>query len=71
METACALSEENLEWKPKVSREASRTRRGARKLSWHLLKFFEVGKHLEPRTRFLISVVTKVIGFSPRGLSGT
>lgn len=35
----------------------------------HLLKFFgESGKHLEPRTRFLISVVTKVINFSPRGL---
>ena len=35
----------------------------------HLLKFFkESGKHLEPKTRFLISVVTKVINFSPRGL---
>jgi nitrite reductase/ring-hydroxylating ferredoxin subunit/alkylhydroperoxidase/carboxymuconolactone decarboxylase family protein YurZ len=35
----------------------------------HLLAFFgESGKHLEPRTRFLISVVTKVINFSPRGL---
>lgn len=35
----------------------------------HLLKFFgESGKHLEPKTRFLISIVTKVINFSPRGL---
>jgi nitrite reductase/ring-hydroxylating ferredoxin subunit/alkylhydroperoxidase/carboxymuconolactone decarboxylase family protein YurZ len=35
----------------------------------HLLKFFgESGKHLDPKTRFLISVVTKVINFSPRGL---
>lgn len=35
----------------------------------HLLKFFkESGRHLEPKTRFLISVVTKVINFSPRGL---
>ena len=35
----------------------------------HLLHFFgESGKHLEPKTRFLISVVTKVINFSPRGL---
>ena len=35
----------------------------------HLLAFFkEAGKHLDPRTRFLISVVTKVINFSPRGL---
>ena len=35
----------------------------------HLMKFFgESGKHLEPKTRFLISIVTKVINFSPRGL---
>jgi len=35
----------------------------------HLLHFFgESGRHLEPKTRFLISVVTKVINFSPRGL---
>lgn len=35
----------------------------------HLLKFFgESGRNLEPRTRFLISIVTKVINFSPRGL---
>lgn len=35
----------------------------------HLLAFFkESGKHLDPKTRFLISVVTKVINFSPRGL---
>lgn len=35
----------------------------------HLLAFFkESGRHLEPKTRFLISVVTKVINFSPRGL---
>ena len=35
----------------------------------HLLKFFrESGRHLEPRTRFLISIVTKVINHSPRGL---
>jgi NAD(P)H-dependent nitrite reductase small subunit len=35
----------------------------------HLLKFFrESGQHLEPRTRFLISIVTKVINLSPRGL---
>jgi len=35
----------------------------------HLLHFFgESGKHLDPKTRFLISVVTKVINFSPRGL---
>jgi nitrite reductase/ring-hydroxylating ferredoxin subunit/alkylhydroperoxidase/carboxymuconolactone decarboxylase family protein YurZ len=35
----------------------------------HLLSFFkESGKHLEPKTRFLISVVTKVINYSPRGL---
>jgi nitrite reductase/ring-hydroxylating ferredoxin subunit/alkylhydroperoxidase/carboxymuconolactone decarboxylase family protein YurZ len=35
----------------------------------HLLAFFkESGKHLEPKTRMLISVVTKTINFSPRGL---
>lgn len=35
----------------------------------HLLNFFkESGRHLEPKTRFLISIVTKVINFSPRGL---
>ena len=35
----------------------------------HLLAFFkESGKHLDPKTRFLISVVTKVVNFSPRGL---
>jgi len=35
----------------------------------HLLKFFkESGQHLDPRTRFLISIVTKVINLSPRGL---
>ncbi len=35
----------------------------------HLLKFFaESARHLEPKTRFLISIVTKVINFSPRGL---
>jgi len=35
----------------------------------HLLKFFgESARHLDPKTRFLISVVTKVINFSPRGL---
>lgn len=35
----------------------------------HLLRFFaESGKRLEPKTRSLISVVTKVINFSPRGL---
>ena len=35
----------------------------------HLLRFFrESGRHLEPRTRFLISIVTKVINLSPRGL---
>lgn len=35
----------------------------------HLLRFFrESGQHLEPRTRFLISIVTKVINLSPRGL---
>lgn len=35
----------------------------------HLLKFFgESGKSLEPKTRFLISIVTKVINFSPRGI---
>lgn len=35
----------------------------------HLLAFFrESGKHLDSKTRFLISVVTKVINFSPRGL---
>lgn len=35
----------------------------------HLLKFFgESARHLEPKTRFLISVVTKVINFAPRGL---
>ncbi len=35
----------------------------------HLLKFFgESGRHLEPKTRSLISVVTKVISASPRGL---
>lgn len=35
----------------------------------HLLKFFrESGRHLEPKTRFLISIVTKVINFSERGL---
>ena len=35
----------------------------------HLLAFFrESARHLDPKTRFLISVVTKVINFSPRGL---
>lgn len=35
----------------------------------HLLAFFkESAKHLEPKTRFLISVVTKTINYSPRGL---
>ena len=35
----------------------------------HLLQFFkESGRNLEPKTRFLISIVTKVINFSPRGL---
>ncbi|MEE2659014.1 MAG: Rieske 2Fe-2S domain-containing protein [Candidatus Latescibacterota bacterium] len=35
----------------------------------HLLAFFgESGRHLEPKTRFLISIVTKVINFSGRGL---
>ncbi|MEK7467534.1 MAG: Rieske 2Fe-2S domain-containing protein [Planctomycetota bacterium] len=35
----------------------------------HLLAFFkESAKHLEPKTRMLISVVTKTINFSPRGL---
>ena len=35
----------------------------------HLLAFFkESSRHLDSRTRFLISVVTKVINFSPRGL---
>ncbi len=35
----------------------------------HLLAFFkESSRHLDPKTRFLISVVTKVINFSPRGL---
>src|SRR5688572_5387250 len=35
----------------------------------HLLKFFgESGKSLEPKTRFLISIVTKVINYSPRGI---
>lgn len=34
-----------------------------------LLSFFrESGKHLDPKTRFLISVVTKVVNLSPRGL---
>lgn len=35
----------------------------------HLLKFFgESARHLDSKTRFLISVVTKVISGSPRGL---
>ena len=35
----------------------------------HLLAFFkESGRHLDPKTRFLISIVTKVINFTPRGL---
>lgn len=35
----------------------------------HLLAFFrESGRHLDPKTRFLISVVTKVVRLSPRGL---
>lgn len=35
----------------------------------HLLKFFaESARHLDPKTRFLISVVTKVISHSSRGL---
>lgn len=35
----------------------------------HLLKFFGASaRHLDPKTRFLISVVTKVISSSPRGL---
>jgi nitrite reductase/ring-hydroxylating ferredoxin subunit/alkylhydroperoxidase/carboxymuconolactone decarboxylase family protein YurZ len=35
----------------------------------HLLAFFrESATHLDPKTRFLISVVTKTINFSPRGL---
>ncbi|MDP6116786.1 MAG: Rieske 2Fe-2S domain-containing protein [Planctomycetota bacterium] len=35
----------------------------------HLLAFFkESGRHLEPKTRFLMSVMTKVINYTPRGL---
>jgi nitrite reductase/ring-hydroxylating ferredoxin subunit/alkylhydroperoxidase/carboxymuconolactone decarboxylase family protein YurZ len=35
----------------------------------HLMAFFrESGQHLDPKTRFLISVVTKVVNFTPRGL---
>ena len=35
----------------------------------HLLAFFrESARHLDPKTRFLISIVTKVVNFSPRGL---
>ena len=35
----------------------------------HLLAFFrESARHLDPKTRFLISVVTKVVRLSPRGL---
>ncbi len=35
----------------------------------HLMSFFrESGRHLEPKTRFLISIVTKVINLSPRGV---
>ncbi|NUN47948.1 MAG: Rieske 2Fe-2S domain-containing protein [Candidatus Brocadiae bacterium] len=35
----------------------------------HLMAFFrESGRHLDPKTRFLISIVTKTINFSPRGL---
>ncbi len=35
----------------------------------HLLGFYrEAGKHLDLKTRHLVSIVTKVINFSPRGL---
>ena len=35
----------------------------------HLLAFFrESGRHLDPKTRFLISIVTKVVNLSERGL---
>jgi nitrite reductase/ring-hydroxylating ferredoxin subunit len=35
----------------------------------HLLAFFkESGKHLDPKTRFLMSIMTKVINYTPRGL---
>jgi nitrite reductase/ring-hydroxylating ferredoxin subunit/alkylhydroperoxidase/carboxymuconolactone decarboxylase family protein YurZ len=35
----------------------------------HLLAFFrESGQHLDPKTRFLISIVTKVVRLSERGL---
>ncbi|MCE9582639.1 MAG: carboxymuconolactone decarboxylase family protein, partial [Planctomycetes bacterium] len=35
----------------------------------HLLAFFkESAQHLDPKTRLLISVVTKTINYSPRGL---
>lgn len=35
----------------------------------HLLSFFrESGRHLDPKTRFLISIVTKVVRLSERGL---
>ena len=35
----------------------------------HLLAFYrEAGKHLDEKTRHLVSVITKVINFSPRGL---
>jgi nitrite reductase (NADH) small subunit len=35
----------------------------------HLLAFFKgAGAHLEPKTRFLISVLKQVVNFSPRGL---
>ena len=35
----------------------------------HLLALFrESGRHLDPKTRFLISIVTKVVRLSPRGL---
>lgn len=35
----------------------------------HLLSFFrESGRHLDPKTKFLISIVTKVVNLSERGL---
>jgi nitrite reductase/ring-hydroxylating ferredoxin subunit/alkylhydroperoxidase/carboxymuconolactone decarboxylase family protein YurZ len=35
----------------------------------HLFAFFkESGRHLDPKTRFLMSVLTKVINYTPRGL---
>ncbi|HLU50077.1 MAG TPA: nitrite reductase small subunit NirD [Planctomycetota bacterium] len=55
--------------KPNESRGLDYLRKTRPEALSHLLAFFrESARHLDPKTRFLISVVTKVISGSPRGV---